>query len=99
MPNEGNEMMKRFLQRVVNDLLKKKDFSEISKVDVFFAFGSKHKSAMCDYVYGMKIQSDIPTSMKNTIVSDLTQKIRRTVEKNMNKSVCCTDTIWVKTVE
>lgn len=99
MPNEGNEVMKRFLQKIVNSTLKSKDFDDISSTEVFFTFGSQHKSAMCDYVYGIKIYSDMPMSMRSAASTDLIQKINRGVEKFMNKSVCCTDVIWVKNYE
>lgn len=99
MQGQGNEMMKRFLQQIVNSLLRTKSFEDISKVEVFFAFGSKHKTAMCDYVYGLRIHSDIPMTMRPSLGSDLIQKIKGNVERTMNKSVCCTDVIWVKNYE
>ena len=54
---DANNVMKKLLQKMVNHLISLKEFKDIDKVDVFFAFTSKHKTAMCQTVYGMKIKT------------------------------------------
>jgi hypothetical protein len=96
MTIEGNEMMKRFLQKLISQIIKQKDFEVITSVEVFFVFGSKHKTAMCDWVYGMKIYSDIPLTWRSEIAKQLQMKIRSNTDKLLNSSVCCTDVMFVK---
>jgi len=96
MPVEGNDMMKRFLQRSVNELIKQDEFADLKKVVVFFVFGSKHKTAMCDWVYGLNIQTDLPTVIKNEVVRNLQNKVKSITQKLLQTSVCCTDTMFSK---
>ena len=60
MSEESNNVMKKILQKMVNHALTSKEFKDINKVDVFFSFTSKHPTAMCQTIYGMKIHTDLP---------------------------------------
>jgi hypothetical protein len=99
MSSEGNEMMKKFIQKVVGIVLKEKDFNMIDSVEIFFVFGSKHKTAMCDWVYGMKIFTQAPMTWRSDIAVHFQMKIKRYIEKYLDTSVCCTDIIFVKDYE
>ncbi len=99
MPVEGNDMMKRFIQKLVNELIKQNEFMDLSKVTVFFVFGSKHRTAMCDWVYGLKVITDLPTSVRNEVVRNLQNKIKMNTQRNLQTSVCCTDVMFVDTSE
>ncbi len=94
MPAEGNDMMKRFLQMTVNEIIKQNEFVDLKKVVVFFVFGSKHKTAMCDWVYGLNIHTTLPTIIKNEVVKSLQNKIKMRTQKILQTSVCCTDVIF-----
>lgn len=99
MPVEGNDMMKRFIQKLVNELIKQNEFMDLSKVNVFFVFGSKHRTAMCDWVYGLKVYTDLPTSVRNEVVRNLQNKIKMKVQRSLQTSICCTDVIFAEISE
>lgn len=99
MPVEGNDMMKRFIQKMVNELIKQNEFMDLSKVNVFFVFGSKHRTAMCDWVYGLKVYTDLPTSVRNEVVRNLQNKIKMKTQRSLQTSVCCTDVIFAEISE
>ena len=99
MPVEGNDMMKRFIQKLVNELIKQNEFMDLSKVNVFFVFGSKHRTAMCDWVYGLKIYTDLPTSVRNEVVRNLQNKIKMKTQRSLQTSICCTDVIFAEISE
>lgn len=56
MPQEANTVVKKFLNKIAKDLISRKKFDGLDSVEVFFAFGSRTKTAMCDWVYGIKIK-------------------------------------------
>ena len=60
MNPDENIMMKKMLQKMANYIASSKKYNDFEIVDVFFAFGSKHRSAMCDWVYGIKIYTKVP---------------------------------------
>lgn len=99
MPVEGNDMMKRFIQKLVNELIKQEEFIDLEKVIVFFVFGSKHRTAMCDWVYGLKITTNLPTSFRNEVVRNLQNKIKMKTQRALQTSVCCTDVIFAESSE
>ena len=99
MPVEGNDMMKRFIQKLVNELIKQNEFTDLSKVNVFFVFGSKHRTAMCDWVYGLKVYTDLPTSVRNEVVRNLQNKIKMKTQRSLQTSICCTDVIFAEISE
>ena len=99
MPVEGNDMMKRFIQKLVNELIKQNEFIDLNKVNVFFVFGSKHRTAMCDWVYGLKVYTDLPTSVRNEVVRNLQNKIKMKTQRSLQTSICCTDVIFAEISE
>jgi hypothetical protein len=96
MSGDANKVMKKILQKIVNHTISLKEFNEIEKVDVFFVFGSKHKTAMCDWVYGVKIFTDSPLSSRDHQVLSLQNVIKKQVDSKFKQSVCCTDVIFEK---
>lgn len=95
MGNESNTMVKKMLQKLCNQLTKSKEYSTFTKVEVFFVFGSKHKTAMCDYVYGLKIISKNQLR-DNYLINKLQSDIKQKVETLFDLSPCCTDVIYEK---
>lgn len=91
MSQDANLLMKKMLQKVANHVIESREFKTFDKVDIFFAFTSKYKTAMCQTVYGMKIYTKVPYSMRDTLVKDFQMQIRKITDKMMNQSVCCTD--------
>jgi hypothetical protein len=91
MSQDANLLMKKMLQKIANHVIESREFKTFDKVDIFFAFTSKHKTAMCQTVYGMKIYTKVPYSMRDTLVKDFQMQIRKITDKMMNQSVCCTD--------
>jgi hypothetical protein len=91
MSTEANNVMKKLLQKMSNHLLSLK---EIDKVDIFFAFTSKHKTAMCQTVYGMKIQTSLSRMNRDNVVRELQTKLKKMADVSFQHSVCATDIIF-----
>ena len=96
MNQDASLVMKKILQKIVNHVINLKNYSDFDRADVFFAFGSKHKTAMCDWVYGIKIKTNEPYSTRNLIVRDFQLAVRKMTDQKFNQSVCCTDVIFDK---
>ena len=94
MSTEANNVMKKLLQKMVNHLISLKEFKDIDKVDVFFAFTSKHKTAMCQTVYGMKIKTSLPKMDRDDLVRNLQSKLKKMADMSFQHSVCATDIIF-----
>lgn len=97
MGNESNDIVKKVLQKLCTQLIKSNEFSNFVVVDVFFVFGSKHKTAMCDYVYGIKIISK-SNLRDNYLINKLQSEIKERAERMFDISPCCTDVIFEKQV-
>ena len=91
MSTDANNVMKKLLQKMVNHLISLKEFKDIDKVDVFFAFTSKHKTAMCQTVYGMKIKTSLPKMDRDDLVRNLQSKLKKMADMSFQHSVCATD--------
>jgi hypothetical protein len=94
MSQDANLVMKKMLQKIADHILTSKEYRDFDEVDIYFAFTSKHKTAMCQTVYGMKIYTKTPYSMRDSLVKDFQMSIRKVTDKMMNQSVCCTDIIF-----
>jgi hypothetical protein len=93
MSSDSNTVVKKMLQKISNQLIKKSDYNNFINCDIFFVFGSKHKTAMCDFVYGLKIISKTQ-SRDNYLMSKLQSDIKFNMENLLDVSVCCTDVIF-----
>lgn len=94
MCQDANLIMKKMLQKIANHVIESREFRKFDKVDVYFAFTSSQKTAMCQTVYGMKIYTKTPFSMRDSLVKDFQMKIRKITDQMLNQSVCCTDVIF-----
>jgi hypothetical protein len=94
MSQDANLVMKKILQKIADHVLNSKEYRDFDGVDIYFAFTSKYKTAMCQTVYGMKIYTKSPYSMRDSLVKDFQMSIRKITDKMMNQSVCCTDIIF-----
>lgn len=87
-----DDVMKRMLNRVVkNTISRDPAFKDVYKADVFYLFQSPIKTAMCDYVYGLRIYTENEFVDKPTISSKLQKKITNVVSQVSNKTFCCTE--------
>jgi hypothetical protein len=96
MDNNANQVMKKMLQKITDSIVSNRKYSSFDKVEIFFAFGSKHRTAMCDWVYGMKIYSKGSFGLRSEIVQELQMEIKKKSERFFNQSLCVTDVIFVK---
>ena len=96
MDSNANQVMKKMLQKITNSIVSNKKYSPFDKVEIFFAFGSKHRTAMCDWVYGMKIYSKGSFGLRSELVQELQMEIKKKSERFFNQSLCVTDVIFVK---
>jgi len=94
MSTDANNVMKKLLQKMVNHLISLKEFKDIDKVEIFFAFTSKHKTAMCQTVYGMKIQTSLPKIDRDNVVRNLQTKLKKMADVSFQHSVCVTDIVF-----
>jgi len=94
MSGEANNVMKKILQKMVNHALTSKEFKDIKKVDVFFSFTSKHMTAMCQTIYGMKIHTDLPKMIREEKVRSLQSKVKKMADTAFQQSVCATDIVF-----
>jgi hypothetical protein len=94
MSTDANNVMKKLLQKMVNHLISLKEFKDIDKVEIFFAFTSKHKTAMCQTVYGMKIQTSLPKMDRDNVVRNLQTKLKKMADMSFQHSVCATDIVF-----
>jgi hypothetical protein len=94
MSPDANNVMKKLLQKMVNHLISLKEFKDIDKVEIFFAFTSKHKTAMCQTVYGMKIQTSLSKMERDNVVRNLQTKLKKMADMSFQHSVCATDIVF-----
>ena len=95
MLNMSNDTMKRLIQRSVNEIIDGREYSGIKKIDVFFVFGSKTKTAFCDWVYGIKVFGK-SESQDNFLISKVQRLVQSKMDKILSTKVCCTDVIYQK---
>jgi hypothetical protein len=96
MDSNANQVMKKMLQKITDSIVSNRKYSSFDKVEIFFAFGSKHRTAMCDWVYGMKIYSKGSFGLRSELVQELQMEIKKKSERFFNQSLCVTDVIFVK---
>lgn len=94
MSQSDNDNVKKFLTKLVGLLLEGKKYRQIDDVEIFFVFGSKFKTAMCDWVYGMKIKTKTNFRLRDDLTRDLQMDIRRNFEKFFGQSICATDIVF-----
>ena len=94
MKSDVNLMMKKILQKMVNHIASSKKYNDFEIVDVFFVFGSKHRTAMCDWVYGIKIYTKMPYTTRDEKVREFQMDIKKITDKEFGQSICCTDVIF-----
>ncbi len=90
MDNNANQVMKKMLQKITDSIVSNRKYSSFDKVEIFFAFGSKHRTAMCDWVYGLKIY--VKEGTDTVIVGErIKERITRVMSQISNDTFCLTD--------
>jgi hypothetical protein len=93
MGTDGNLMMKKILQKVANSLISTKKYNSFKEVNIFFVFGSPFKTAMCQYVYGMKIKTDLTFTKRIDLLREFQLDLKKNIEKSFNVNICATDVV------
>lgn len=96
MNQDENIVTKKFLSKIVKQVKERKEYSDFDDVEVFFAFGSKVKTAMCDWVYGIKIYTKVPMTLRDDLVRKFQLDVRNVFQKLFGQSICATDIIFEK---
>jgi len=94
MMRDPNIVQKKYLTKIVSNIIKKEKYHGISKVEIFFVFGSKVRTAMCDWVFGMKVYTTLPTMERVQLVNQLKLEVRRKTDSFFKQSFCCTDVVF-----
>jgi hypothetical protein len=94
MNQEKNLFMKLYLQKLADKAIEFPDLKLIQKVEIFYVFGSPVKSAMCDWVYGMKISTTISSKVREDYVRKLQGYLKLKIKDKFNQSSCPTDVIF-----
>lgn len=89
---DKNLILKKSLQKIVKSAIKKDPIlAEVYRVDITFLFRSPVMSAMCDWVYGLKIHTNSEYVDRIAIANRLKTKITNILSQISNDSFCCTD--------
>jgi hypothetical protein len=87
-----DDILKKTLNKLVKSTVQKDPaFRDIYKAEVFFMFQSPIKTAMCDYVYGLRIIPETEYVDRALISAKLQKKITNTLSQISNKTFCCTE--------
>jgi hypothetical protein len=87
-----DDMLKKTLNKVVKTTVQKDPaFKDLYTAEVFYLFQSPIKTAMCDYVYGLRIIPESEYIDRAVLSAKLQKKITNTLSKLSNKSFCCTE--------
>lgn len=96
MGGDANIVLKKMLQKISNHLLDLDKFKSIDNAEIYYAFGSPIKTAMCDGVYGIKIKTKLSYSPESELIRLFQKSIESMSKKSFNQSICCTDLIIEK---
>ena len=91
MSGDDNVVLKKMLQKISNHLLTLDKFKSINSAEIYYAFGSPIKTAMCDAVYGIKIKTKLSYSPDSELIRLFQKSIETISKKSFNQSICCTD--------
>lgn len=96
MNQETIDRVKIFLNNTCQKIIKTKKYNQFDDVQIFFVFGSNVRTAMCDWVYGMKIYTKSSFVKRDELVLELQREIKNIFEKFFQQSICATDIIFEK---
>jgi hypothetical protein len=84
--------MKRVINKIVKNTIKKNPaFKNVRSAEVQFLMKSPVRSAMCDWVYGLKVETYNDDVNQPLIISTLKEKITEVSSQVTNDTFCLTD--------
>lgn len=95
MNSEQNKIMKTLLQKIANKMISNSEFDKIKNVEFFYVFGSPVKTAMCDWVYGIKINTVITSRLREEYVRNFQLNLKTFIQKKYGQTICPTDVIFI----
>lgn len=95
MNSEKNKIMKTLLQQIANKMIESSEFNKIKNIEFFYVFGSPTKTAMCDWVYGIKISTSITSKLREEYVKNFEMFLKNFIKKKYNQTICPTDVIFI----
>ena len=84
--------MKKSVEKILQNLVKRNSaFENVESVELLFLFRAPIKTAMCDWVYGVKINT-LKDSVDSVLVStQITQSVSKTMSNVSKDNFCATD--------
>lgn len=84
--------MKKSVEKILQNLVKRNSaFENVESVELLFLFRAPIKTAMCDWVYGVKINT-LKDSVDSVLVStSITQSVSKTMSNVSKDTFCATD--------
>ena len=96
MPDR-NLILKKSLDKIVSQSLERdKSLGGVETIEVTFLFRAPVRTAMCDWVYGIKIKTNEPYLTRDQRVRDFQLAVRKITDQKFNQTVCCSDVIFEK---
>lgn len=89
---DKNLIMKKSVEKILQNLVKRNSaFENVESVELLFLFRAPIKTAMCDWVYGVKINT-LKDSVDSVLVStSITQSVSKTMSNVSKDTFCATD--------
>lgn len=89
---DRNLIMKKSVEKILSNLLRKNPaLKDVDSISLIFIFSAPVRSAMCDWVYGIKIVTKTPDANQNEISQVITQTITKTMSQISKDTLCATD--------
>lgn len=84
--------MKKSVEKILQNLVRRNSaFENVESVELLFLFRAPIKTAMCDWVYGVKINT-LKDSVDSVLVStQITQSVSKTMSNVSKDTFCATD--------
>lgn len=95
MNSDKNKIMKTLLQQVANKMILSTEFEKIKMVEFYYVFGSPVKTAMCDWVYGLKVSTIITSKLREEYIIKFQNSLKIYIKNKYNQTICPTDVIFV----
>jgi hypothetical protein len=84
--------MKKSVEKILQNLVKKSPaIKEVDSIDLLFLFRAPTKTAMCDWVYGIQINTLKNEINQPEVASVITQTVSKTLSNISKDTFCATD--------
>lgn len=89
--------LRNVLQKIVNFVLEKKEYSDFDKAEVLSVYKAPYKTAWCDITYDLKIYTDVEYHKQDDIIRSFCEEIREYTSSVINETVCAIDIKFLST--